>query len=161
MEKNLERISVPYGNNHLHGFRLTPTIPTKGIILIHGGFDSYSEEFYTLGAAMCEYGYEVIMFDGPGQGSTLMFEKVPMTYEWEKPVAAVLDYIKAENVTLIGMSLGGYLALRAASLEPRIKRVRACSEIIFDQQAVIVAASTEYCPNTASQPKKILCTRNP
>ncbi|OSZ77154.1 hypothetical protein CAP36_12120 [Chitinophagaceae bacterium IBVUCB2] len=121
--KNLERISVPYGNNNLHGFRLTPTIPTKGIILIHGGFDSYSEEFYTIGAAMCEYGYEVIMFDGPGQGSTLMFEKVPMTYEWEKPIAAVLDFIEAENVTLIGMSLGGYLALRAASLEPRIKRV--------------------------------------
>lgn len=43
--KNLERISVPYGNNHLHGFRLTPTIPTKGIILIHGRFDSYSEQF--------------------------------------------------------------------------------------------------------------------
>ena len=121
--KNLERISVPYGNNHLHGFRLTPTIPTKGIILIHGGFDSYSEEFYTLGAAMCEYGYEVIMFDGPGQGSTLMFEKVPMTYEWEKPVAAVLDYIEAENVTLIGMSLGGYLAIRAASQEKRVQRV--------------------------------------
>ena len=78
--KNIEPISVPYGNNHLHGFRLTSTIPTKGIILIHVGFDSYSEEFYTLGAAMCEYGYEVIMFDGPGQGSTLMFEKVPMTY---------------------------------------------------------------------------------
>ena len=52
-----------------------------------------------------------------------MFEKLPMTHEWEKPVAAVLDYIEAENVTLIGMSLGGYLALRAASLEPRIKRV--------------------------------------
>lgn len=121
--KNLERISVPYGNNHLHGFRLTPTIPTKGIILITGGFDSYSEEFYSVGAAMCESGYEVIMFDGPGQGSTLMFEKVPMTYEWEKPVAAVLDYLGADNVTLIGMSLGGYLAIRAASLEPRVKRV--------------------------------------
>ena len=121
--KNLERILVPYGNNHLYGFRLRPTIPTKGIIIISGGFDSYSEEFYTLGAAMCDYGYEVVMFDGPGHGSTLMFEKVPMTYEWEKPVAAVLDYIKAENVTLIGMSLGGYLAIRAASQEKRIQRV--------------------------------------
>jgi pimeloyl-ACP methyl ester carboxylesterase len=122
-QKNLERIKVPYGNNQLHGFRLTPTIPTKGIILIHGGFDSYIEEFYTLGAAICEHGYEVVMFDGPGQGSTLMFEKIPMTHEWEKPVAAVLDYIRAENVTLIGISLGGYLAVRAASLDKRIQRV--------------------------------------
>jgi pimeloyl-ACP methyl ester carboxylesterase len=122
-KKNLERISIPYENNHLHGFRLIPTLTSKGIILIHGGFDSYIEEFYTLGAAMGEIGYEVIMFDGPGQGSTLMFEKVPMTHEWEKPVKAVLDYIEAENVTLIGISLGGYLAIRAASVEKRIQRV--------------------------------------
>jgi pimeloyl-ACP methyl ester carboxylesterase len=123
MDKNLEEISVPYENNQLHGFRLMPTISPKGTVIIHGGFDSYIEEFYTLGAAICEEGYEVIMFDGPGQGSTLMFEKLPMTHEWEKPVAAVLDYIRAENVTLIGISLGGYLAVRAASLDKRIQRV--------------------------------------
>jgi pimeloyl-ACP methyl ester carboxylesterase len=121
--KILERISIPYESNLLSGFRLTPTELSKGIILIHGGFDSYIEEFYTLGAAMCEDGYEVIMFDGPGQGSTLMFGKLPMTHEWEKPVTAVLDYIGAKNVTLIGISLGGYLAIRAASLEKRIQRV--------------------------------------
>ena len=121
--KNLERISVPYENNHLFGFRLIPAEPSKGIILIHGGFDSYIEEFYTLGAALCEYGYEVVMFDGLGQGLTLMFEKIPMTHEWEKPVAAVLDYVGAENVTLIGISLGGYLAIRAAFMEKRIQRV--------------------------------------
>ena len=121
--KNIEPISVPYGNNHLQGFRLTPTIPTKGVMLIHVGFDSYSEKFYTLGAAMCKYGYEVIMFDGPGHGSTLMFEKVPITTEWEKPVSTVLDYIEAENVTFIGRSLGGYLAIRAASKEKRVQRV--------------------------------------
>lgn len=70
-------------------------MPTKGIILITGGFNSYNENFYSLGAVMCEYGYEVIMFDGLGQGSTLMFENVPMTCEWEKPVATVLDYTKS------------------------------------------------------------------
>jgi pimeloyl-ACP methyl ester carboxylesterase len=122
-DKNLEQISVPYENNHLHGFRLTPTISLKGTVIIHGGFDSYIEEFYTLGAAICEEGYEVIMFDGPGQGSTLMFGKLPMAHEWEKPVAAVLDYTGAENVTLIGISLGGYLAIRAASVDKRIQRV--------------------------------------
>jgi len=73
--------------------------------------------------SFCETGYEVIIFDGPGQGTTLILEKIPMTDEWEKPVAAVLDYLGANNVTLIGMSLGGYLAIRAASSEPRVKRV--------------------------------------
>jgi pimeloyl-ACP methyl ester carboxylesterase len=137
-EGNLERISVPYENNHLSGFRLIPAEPSKGIILIHGGFDSYIEEFYTLGAVMCEYGYEVVMFDGPGQGSTLMFGKVPMTHEWEKPVAAVLDYIGAENVTLIGISLGGYLAIRAASLERRIQRTIA-DDVMLDFFACVTS----------------------
>ena len=136
--KNTQRISVPYGNNHLHGFRLTPTTIPKGTILIHGGFDSYIEEFYALGEAMCEHGYDVVMFDGPGQGSTLMFEKIPMTHEWEKPIAAVLDYLEADNVTLIGISLGGYLAIRAASLEKRIQRVIA-DDVMLDFFACIIS----------------------
>jgi pimeloyl-ACP methyl ester carboxylesterase len=136
--KNLEQVSVPYDNNHLNGFRLRPIIPSKGIVLIHGGFDSYIEEFYTLGAAICDCGYEVIMFDGPGQGSTLMFEKIPMTYEWEKPVSAVLDYFRAENVTLIGISLGGYLSIKAASQEKRIKRVIAY-DVMLDFFACITS----------------------
>jgi pimeloyl-ACP methyl ester carboxylesterase len=136
--KNLERISVPYESNHLSGFRLIPAEPSKGIILIHGGFDSYIEEFYTLGALMCENGYEVVMFDGPGQGSTLMFGKIAMTHEWEKPVAAVLDYIGAENVTLLGISLGGYLAIRAASREKRIRRVIA-DDVMLDFFACVTS----------------------
>ena len=31
-----------------------------------------------------------------------------MTHEWEKPVAAVLDFFELEGITLIGVSLGGY-----------------------------------------------------
>ncbi len=46
-----------------------------------------------------------------------------MTHEWEKPVNTVLDYFKLNEVTLIGISLGGYLALRAAAYEKRIKKV--------------------------------------
>jgi pimeloyl-ACP methyl ester carboxylesterase len=136
--KNLKRISVPYENNHLSGFRLIPAEPGKGIILIHGGFDSYIEEFYALGAALCESGYEVVMFDGPGQGSTLMFGKIPMTHEWEKPVAAVLNYIGAENATLLGISLGGCLAIRAASLEKRIQRVIA-DDVMLDFFACVTS----------------------
>jgi pimeloyl-ACP methyl ester carboxylesterase len=35
----------------------------------------------------------------------------------------VLDHLGLTDVTLIGISLGGYLAIRAAANEPRIKRV--------------------------------------
>jgi predicted esterase YcpF (UPF0227 family) len=36
---------------------------------------------------------------------------------WERPVKAVLDYFNLEDVTIIGASLGGYLAPRAAVFE--------------------------------------------
>ena len=54
-----------------------------------------------------------------------------MTHAWEKPVAAVLDFFELEDVTLIGVSLGGYLALRAAAYEPRVRRVVAWN-VIWD-----------------------------
>lgn len=46
-----------------------------------------------------------------------------MTQEWEKPVGAVLDYFNLNDVTLMGMSLGGCLVIRAAAHEKRVKRV--------------------------------------
>jgi pimeloyl-ACP methyl ester carboxylesterase len=141
--RNLERIAVPYGSGHLHGFRLTPSASGKGTVIIHGGFDSFIEEFHSLGAVICESGYEVVMFDGPGQGSTLLREKLPMTHEWEKPVEAVLDYLGADNVTLIGISLGGYLAVRAAAFEPRVQRVIA-DDVMLDFFACVTSRRGKF-----------------
>jgi pimeloyl-ACP methyl ester carboxylesterase len=123
VDKNLERIKIPYGKGDLNGLKLRTDSPSKGTIIIHAGFDAYVEEFYALGQAFSSCGYDVVMFDGPGQGSTLMCEGMPLTHEWEKPVAAVLDHLGLSDVTLIGISLGGYLALRAAAFESRVKRV--------------------------------------
>jgi pimeloyl-ACP methyl ester carboxylesterase len=46
-----------------------------------------------------------------------------MTAECGKPVSAVLDYFEVERVALVGLSLGGCLAVRAAASEPRVKYV--------------------------------------
>lgn len=121
--EDLQRIKIPYGTGQFHGLRLRPATPSNGTIVILMGFDAYIEEFYAFAKAIALCGYDVVMFDGPGQGSTLMRENMPLTHEWEKPVGAVLDHLGLTDVTLIGMSLGGYLAIRAAAFEPRIKRV--------------------------------------
>ena len=122
-DQRLERISVPYENGHLYGLTLAPESPSRGTIVVHAGYDAYVEEFYGLAQALTSRGYQAVMFDGPGQGSTLMRERMPMTHEWQKPVGAVLDHLGLSDVTLIGISLGGCLALRAAAFEPRVKRV--------------------------------------
>jgi pimeloyl-ACP methyl ester carboxylesterase len=120
---DVQRIKIPYGRGQLHGLRLRSAISISGTVVVHAGFDAYIEEFYAFARAFALWGYDVVMFDGPGQGATLLREGMPMTHEWDKPVGAVLDHLGLTDVTLIGISLGGYLAVRAAAFEPRIKRV--------------------------------------
>ncbi len=51
-------------------------------MVVHGGFDSFIEEFVTLLGAMRDTGLDVIAFEGPGQGAMLVRRGVPMTHEW-------------------------------------------------------------------------------
>jgi len=113
---------VPYGSGFLSAYRFTPEA-SKGTFVMFGGFDSYIDELFNFAMVIKEAGYDVICFDGPGQGSTLEDHKLPMTHKWEEPVKAVLDFFQVDDVTLFGMSLGGYLVLRAAAFENRVKRV--------------------------------------
>ena len=123
----LDRRLVPYRGGQLPAIVLPGD---RGTIVIHAGFDSYMEEFYELASAFAARGYRVVLFDGPGQGSAAARYHLAMDAAWELPVAAILDHLALADVTLIGMSLGGYLALRAAAYEPRIARV-----VAFDVMA--------------------------
>ena len=132
--ENLEKFSIPYRQGALPAICLSPP-NHRGTIVMHGGFDSFLEELIRVGQYLSKAGYEVIMFEGPGQGAAIRKHNLTFTHEWEHPVAAVLDYFKLNDVTLIGISLGGYLALRAAAFEPRVARV-VCYDISnYDQHA--------------------------
>jgi pimeloyl-ACP methyl ester carboxylesterase len=116
----LDRRLVPYGDGMLPAFVLPGE---RGTIVVHAGFDSFIEEFYELVAAFAARGYRVIAFEGPGQGTARTRYGLTMDAAWEHPVAAILDHFALDDVTLIGISLGGYLAVRAAAYEPRVRRV--------------------------------------
>jgi pimeloyl-ACP methyl ester carboxylesterase len=121
-----DRHAVPYTDGDAHGFlpayRFKPP-RAKGTVVFFGGFDSCIEELTTAFVYLRDAGFYVIAFDGPGQGGALDEAGLPMTADWHKPVSAVLDYFEVQDITLIGMSLGGCLALRAAAFEPRVHRV--------------------------------------
>jgi pimeloyl-ACP methyl ester carboxylesterase len=112
---------IPFQNGKLVAYRFTPEEP-KGTLVVFGGFDSYVEEFFPILFSIRDAGYDVVCFEGPGQGAVLEDYHIPMMPEWGIPVKAVLDYFELEDVTLIGLSLGGYLVLRAAAYEPRVWR---------------------------------------
>lgn len=95
----------------------------QGVILLHGGNDSYLEEFFHAMLDLQSRGFDVYLFEGPGQGGVLREQNIKFDPAWEKPVKAVLDYFGLQDVTIIGASLGGYLAPRAAAFEKRITKV--------------------------------------
>jgi pimeloyl-ACP methyl ester carboxylesterase len=128
--EHIERHKVPYEGTFLPALRILPVPEKRGTILIHGGFDSFIEEWYSIMKYFSYHGYEVIGFEGPGQGAALRKYGLPLIYEWEKPTKAILDHFNVVNSTLLGLSMGGWLCLRAAAHEPRIERVIASGHAI-------------------------------
>jgi len=123
----IECFRVPYEEVELPVMHTLPEGERKGVVLLHGGNDSYFEEFFFPILYLREKGYEVYLFEGPGQGGVVRLQNKHFTHQWEKPVKAVLDYFQLEDVTIIGVSLGGYLAPRAAAFDERITKVVAWS----------------------------------
>jgi pimeloyl-ACP methyl ester carboxylesterase len=119
----VERLEAPYENVRLPILHVRPEGARRDVILLHGGNDSYFEEFFFPMLYLAKRGFEVYLFEGPGQGGVVREQGKKFTHAWELPVKAVLDAVGEENVTIMGASLGGMLAPRAAAFEPRIRRV--------------------------------------
>ncbi|WP_164465169.1 alpha/beta hydrolase [Chryseobacterium lactis] len=119
----IRRDEVEFENGKLPVWIGLPDTEIKDTVIIHGGNDSYMEEFLPVVQHLLSEGIAVYLFDGPGQGAALRESEIYYTYEWERPVKAILDQYNLNDVTLIGLSLGGMLAPRAAAFEKRIKRV--------------------------------------
>ncbi len=124
-EKRIIEHSVEYDGVTLPVWHVIPVTGSekKGTILMTGGFDCYKEELVPVMLYFSDLGYDFYYFEGPGQGEVLVKKHYPMTPEWEKPVMCVLDAFKLSDVTIIGLSLAGYLAPRAAVYDQRITRV--------------------------------------
>jgi alpha-beta hydrolase superfamily lysophospholipase len=138
-----ERIRVPYGKYHLNAvyYPGPAGADKKPLLVVVGGYDSTMEELYFhVVAAAHERGYSVLTYEGPGQGSVLREQGLTFTPEWEKPNSAVLDTFLSMHpfsgkIVLIGESMGGYLAPRAAAFDPRISGVVAY-DVFYDGGAV-------------------------
>ncbi|MEX5270699.1 alpha/beta fold hydrolase [Kocuria sabuli] len=118
------RHEIPYAGAGLPAYSL-PAAGTAAVdtVLLHGGFDSLIEEFLPLCQRVAAAGFDVIAFEGPGQGGARTLHGLTFDHDWEKPVGAVLDHFRLDRAALVGISMGGYWALRAAGREPRIHRV--------------------------------------
>ena len=125
-----EFVSVPYESGHLPAYVAKIDDRRRPLMILVGGYDSTMEEsyFFNVQAAL-DRGYHCLCFDGPGQGEMLVKRATPFRADWDAVVRPVVDHaitrpeVDPDNIVLMGLSFGGYLAARAAAGEPRL---RAC-----------------------------------
>jgi len=114
-----EIVQIPYEDTFLPGyhFRAADDAAPRATMILVTGYDGTAEELYFAnGAAALERGYNVLAFDGPGQGAMLIDRGVPLRPDWENVITPVVDYLLTRpdtdpaRIVLNGLSLGGYLA---------------------------------------------------
>jgi len=119
---------IEYKSTSISTLRVEAELPEpKGTIILHAGYDAFKEELYSGMRFLASQGYDVIGFDVPWMDRSAKPDDEGFSYEWERVIGAVLDHYGVADASLIGISFGGWLALRAAAFEPRISRVVASS----------------------------------
>ena len=125
----MRRHTVPYKDGSLTAIHWQadpddharfPDAPSTLVMM--NGFDGYAEEIMGFAEYFPYRPFDIIAFDGPGQGHTAL-AGMPLEPQWEHPTDAVLDYFGVTSAAALGVSLGGYLVTRAAAHCPRITHV--------------------------------------
>ena len=124
------RHAVPYRGGELTAMRWAANpadraqapAGTPTTLVMMNGFDGYAEEIISFALHFPTRPFDIIAFDGPGQGHTAL-AGMPLEPQWERPTEAVLDYFGIDNAAALGVSFGGYLVMRAAAYCPRISHV--------------------------------------
>jgi pimeloyl-ACP methyl ester carboxylesterase len=138
----IELIDVPFEGGSLPGYLVRPpgrlpAGPLRTLVGV-GGFDSSAEELYFhLGAPGAERGWNVFVFDGPGQPGCLR-RSPSLTFrpDYEVPIGAVLDALEArddvdgDRLVLAGQSFGSYFAARSAAADPRVRALVANPPVV-------------------------------
>ncbi len=127
-----ESVFIPAGKegDFYPGYFITPG--KKGekrkTLMAQSGFDGTAEEMYfAVGKAALERGYNVLLFEGPGQAGKRRFHPDSAFVPDLGPVIrAIYNFLSSrpevnpKQIALYGASLGGYFALSGALGEPRL-----------------------------------------
>ena len=127
----IEPVEVPYENTSLPALLVHPDPEVNGkkkapAMVFFDGFDVTKELQYGYGVAdLAARGVGCLIVDGPGNGESVRFRNLPLIAETERYATPAYEYLAgrkefdAKRIGVMALSLGGYYAPRAASLEPR------------------------------------------
>jgi pimeloyl-ACP methyl ester carboxylesterase len=126
----IEPLRIPFEGTTLPAYLVPATgraTDTRPLVIFTNGYDATVTDMYFASAvAASRRGYHCLIFDGPGQGEMLILRSMRLRPDWETVVEAVVDFaltlpnVDPHRIALSGWSLGGYLAVRAASGEHRL-----------------------------------------
>ncbi len=124
----VERVDVPYDGTTLKAWFFAPDDDRRprATLLTPAGYDSTAEAGWVDVPDALARGYNVVSFEGPGQGEALYVKKLYFRPDFEHVLGQVVDWfsrrsdVDASRIGLVGRSFGGYLAPRGATAEHRI-----------------------------------------
>jgi len=127
----IEPVEVPYEGTSLPALLVHPDPAAAGskpapAMVFFDGFDVTKELQYGYGVPdLAARGIGCLIVDGPGNGESVRFRNLPLIAETERYASAAYEYLAGrrefdpKRIGVMALSLGGYYAPRAASLEPR------------------------------------------
>ena len=127
----IEHVEIPYEGTSLPALLVHPDREVAGdrpapAMVYFDGFDVTKEIQYGYAVPdLAARGVGCLIVDGPGNGESVRFRNLPLIAETERYATPVYDYLAGrpefdpKRIGVMALSLGGYYAPRAASLEPR------------------------------------------
>lgn len=126
---DVSEVRIPYEQDPLPGYVFRSATRATGgnplLVAVNGSDGSLAALWAACIAPGLERGYDVLVFDGPGQQTQLFEKSVPFRPDWEHvltPVydfAAALDDVDADRIAVYGISQGSYWVVRGIAFEHR------------------------------------------
>jgi dipeptidyl aminopeptidase/acylaminoacyl peptidase len=143
---SIEAVEVPFeGGKSLPAYfvksRNAGSTPLPTVVFCDGLDITKELQFFHGVPELARRGLATLIVDIPGTGESIRFRGMPARFDTDVVGTAVVDYLETrgdvdkDRIGIMGISLGGYYAPRAAAFEPRFK---ACVSwgAIWDYHAV-------------------------
>lgn len=158
-----ESITIQYDDTTLPGYFVSVDKLPRRTIIFNGGYDStMSEGWFAIGAAALARGFNLLAFDGPGQGAAVLKQHLYFRPYWELVLSPVIDYaltrqeVGGKSMVVFGWSVGGYLVARAATREHRA-RVLVLDDGVLDFGSAFRAHQPSFVRRLVDQQYDSIC----
>ena len=123
----ISREEVPYEETTLPAWLLKAEVdgPAPAVVMFDGLDNAKEMSVLFGGVEIARRGIHVLAIDGPGQGEALRLRGIVSRHDYEVPAGAAYDFLAARTdvdaarIAVMGFSMGGYYAPRAAAMDPR------------------------------------------